>query len=66
MPNALRTGSSTIVDDILTDLFHGCALEAFIHEALQTGSPPDCNSTKWRAYTLYESRLTTHCVSDQS
>jgi len=47
------------VDDagILDDLFHGCALEAFIEQARIERAPPDAEATRRRAYRLYEEVL---------
>jgi hypothetical protein len=44
-------------DDIFDDLFHGCALVAFVQIALATGDWPDPESTRRRAYELYEEAL---------
>jgi hypothetical protein len=42
-------------DDILGDLFHGCALWAWMEVAEETGQwPPDSEATRRRAYDLYE------------
>lgn len=48
---------TTEVDEILDDLFHGCALAAFVEQAsVQRGWPcPD--ATRRRAYRLYEEAL---------
>jgi hypothetical protein len=45
-------------DDILDDLFHGCALAAYLEVAAETGQwPPDSELTRIRAYRLYEEAL---------
>jgi hypothetical protein len=44
-------------DDIADDLFHGCALTAFVQIALASGDWPDPESTRRRAYDLYEEAL---------
>jgi hypothetical protein len=44
-------------DDILDDLFHGCALVAFLQQAIEQGGPPDSEATRRRAYRLYEEAL---------
>lgn len=44
--------------NILDDLFHGCALEAWLEIAEATGQwPPDSESVRRRAYELYEAAL---------
>lgn len=43
--------------DILDDLFHSCALQAYLEEAIQCGDHPNPQSTKYRAYRLYEGEL---------
>ena len=48
------------VDDdnsILEDLFHGCALAAFLEEAHARQGWPDSEATRRRAYRLYEDAL---------
>lgn len=45
------------VDPILDDLFHGCALCAFVEEARRTGTWPDPEATRRAAYDLYERAL---------
>lgn len=48
----------TAGDDILDDLFHGCALRAYLEVWAQTGLfPPDPEATRQRAYQLYEEAL---------
>lgn len=48
---------STELDDILDDLFHGCALAAFVEQAIVQGGPPDMEATRMRAYRHYEEAL---------
>ena len=43
--------------DILDDLFHGCALAAYVELAVECGKPPDSDATRRRAYALYEQAL---------
>ncbi len=43
--------------DPLDDLFHGCALAAFLEVAARTGGPPPSEATRRLAYHLYESAL---------
>ena len=48
------------VDDdnsILDDLFHGCALAAFLEEAQARQDWPDSEATRLRAYRYYEDAL---------
>lgn len=44
-------------DDLLDDLFHGCAFAAYVELAAETGNLPDCESTRRRAFQLYEEAL---------
>lgn len=44
-------------DDILNDLLMGCALAAFIDQAIEQRGPPDMEATRRRAYELYEKAL---------
>ncbi len=46
-----------IDDDILDDLFLGCALAAFIEQAIEERCPPEMEATRRRAYRLYEQAL---------
>jgi hypothetical protein len=46
-----------IRDDILDDLFHGCACAAYFDEAVLTGGPPDPEATRRRAYRYYEEEV---------
>jgi hypothetical protein len=48
---------TAIDDDILDDLFHGCALAAYLDQAAAEGWPPDCEATRRRAYDYYEQAL---------
>lgn len=47
----------TQLDDLLDDLFHGCALVAFLEVARTTGWPPPPEATRALAYELYEDAL---------
>jgi hypothetical protein len=48
-----------MTDDILDDLFHGCAWTAYLEVWRRTGQfPPDSEATRIRAYQLYEEALT--------
>lgn len=42
---------------IFDDLFHACALEAFVAESRATGDWPNPERTRRRAYALYETAL---------
>lgn len=44
-------------DDILDDLFHGCAFAAFIDQAIEEGGPPHLEATHRRAFAYYEQEL---------
>ena len=44
-------------DDILDDLFLGCALAAFLEQANAQRDWPDSEATRRRAYELYEQAL---------
>jgi hypothetical protein len=46
-----------IHDDILHDLFLGCAFTAFIDQAIGQRGPPDMEATRPRAYQLYKQAL---------
>lgn len=49
---------TTMTDDILDDLFHGCAFQAYLEIRQETGQwPPDSELTRRRAYRLYEDAL---------
>ena len=54
---ASRTMTSHPPDDILDDLFHGCALAAFVEQAHLQKSWPDREETRRRAFRLYEEQL---------
>jgi hypothetical protein len=44
--------------DILDDLFHGVAWHAFLEIWQESGQfPPDCETTRRRAFQLYEEAL---------
>ncbi|HVX13329.1 MAG TPA: hypothetical protein VHC22_19245 [Pirellulales bacterium] len=47
----------SIDDDIMDDLFLGCALAAFLEEAISRKGPPNMEATRLRAYRLYEESL---------
>ena len=44
-------------DDILDDLFHGCAFAAFVEQAALTGGLPCPEATRRLAYRYYEEAL---------
>ncbi len=44
-------------DDILDDLFHGCAFAAFIDQAVADQAWPDPEATRRRAYQYFEEAL---------
>ncbi len=45
-------------DELLNELFHGCALAAFVDQAVAEGGPPDSEAVRKRAYRYYEQSLT--------
>jgi hypothetical protein len=45
------------LDWILDDLFHGCALQAYLEQAALSGGCPESEPTRRRAYELYEQAL---------
>lgn len=45
------------LDEILTDLFHGCALAAFLEQADLASGFPCPEMTRRRAFELYEQAL---------
>lgn len=45
------------LDEILDSLFHGCAVVAFVEQAILSGMAPELKATKWRAYQIYEEAL---------
>lgn len=47
----------TELDEILDDLFHGCAWAAFIALARRDGKPPASDETRRLAYEFYEQSL---------
>jgi hypothetical protein len=46
-----------MTDDILDDLFHCCALTAYLEQACIERSWPEAEATRRRAYELYEDAL---------
>jgi hypothetical protein len=44
-------------DDILDDLFHGCAWAAYLDQAAIEQGWPDSEATRRRAYRYYEDAL---------
>ncbi len=44
-------------DEILDDLFLGCALQAYLEQAAIEQGWPDSEATRRRAYRLYEDAL---------
>lgn len=45
----------TPLDEFLNDLFHSCALIAYVEVANETGQqPPDSELVRKRAYQIYE------------
>jgi hypothetical protein len=47
-----------MTDDILDQLFHGCALKAYLEVWAETRQfPPDSETTRQRAFRLYEAAL---------
>jgi hypothetical protein len=44
-------------DNILDDLFHACALRAFVEVSRQCQGWPDSEATRRLAYSLYEEAL---------
>jgi hypothetical protein len=50
--------NNTTDDSILDDLFHGCALRAYIEVMMTTGEyPPACEATRRLAFRYYEEAL---------
>lgn len=47
----------TELDDILDDMFHGCAFAAYVEEACLAGGSPCQEKTRVRAYRYYEDEL---------
>jgi hypothetical protein len=48
---------SDVTDDIRDDVFHSCALLAFVEVATECGGWPDSEAVKKRAYRYYEEAL---------
>ena len=46
-----------VYDDILDDLFFGCALTAFLQVAFEQRAMPDAEVTRRRAYQICEDAL---------
>jgi hypothetical protein len=44
-------------DDIMDSLFHGCALAAYVDQAVEQQGRPDSEATRQRAYAYYEEAL---------
>jgi hypothetical protein len=44
-------------DDIMDSLFHGCALAAYVDQAVLQHGRPDSVATRQRAYDYYERAL---------
>ena len=44
-------------DDILDDLFHGCAFAAFVEQAQRQRGVPDVEATRRLAYRFYQEAL---------
>lgn len=56
----LKEGSlqpGAMIDDILDDLFHGCALQAWLEQAALEGRMPCESATRRRAFQFYEEAL---------
>jgi hypothetical protein len=52
------TGPNRMTDDVLDSLFHDCALRAYMEIYAQTRQfPPDSETTRQRAFRLYEEAL---------
>lgn len=45
------------LDDLLDDLFHGCAFAAFVELAIACRGVPDSDATRTLAYRFYEEEL---------
>jgi hypothetical protein len=46
------------LDEILDDIFHGCAWAAYVEEMVAKQQwPPDAEATRRRAYAYYEEEL---------
>jgi hypothetical protein len=44
-------------DSILDEMFHSCALLAYLEQAAEQQAWPDSEATRRRAYALYENAL---------
>ncbi len=47
----------TDLDDLLDDVFHGCAFAAYVELAAECGGVPDEEATRRRAFHYYEEAL---------
>ena len=47
----------TVPDEVLDDLFHGCAFAAFVELSIERKGPPDMEATRERAFRYYEEEL---------
>ncbi len=47
----------TDLDEILDDVFHGCAVAAYVELAAECGGVPDAEVTRRRAFRYYEDAL---------
>ena len=45
------------LDQILDDLFHGCAFAAYVELAVSCGGVPDSDATRRLAFRYYEEEL---------
>lgn len=45
------------LDELLDDVFHGCAFAAYIEEATKASGPPCPEATRQRAYRYFEESL---------
>jgi hypothetical protein len=50
---------------VLDDLFHGCALAAFLERAVAEGGWPCVEATRRLAYDLYENSLAQRILHDR-
>ncbi len=57
MPGGRDLRDKAMTDDVLDDLFHGCALAAYLQQASAQRGWPDCEATRSRAFALYEQAL---------
>ena len=53
------------LDNLLDDLFSGCAFAAYVELASATGGTPDVEATRRLAYQLYEQALAERSHSAQ-